>query len=90
MNQSVPEPVEGQSQLGVTTRGDGSTLQSRLYVFNDAGRCVLCLSPDDHAQLVTTNLSAGTYNLYGIGSVWMMPRRRRNWSWQKENRWVTY
>ena len=68
MNQSVPEPVEGQSQLGVTTRGDVETLQSRLYVFNDAGRCVLCLSPDDHAQLVTTNLSAGTYNLYGIGS----------------------
>ena len=68
MNQSVPEPVEGQSQLGVTTRGDVETLQSRLYVFNDAGRCVLCLSPDDHAQLVTTNLAAGTYDLYGIGS----------------------
>ena len=68
MNQSVPEPVEGQSQLGVTTRGDVETLQSRLYVFNDAGRCVLFLSPDDHAQLVTTNLSAGTYDLYGIGS----------------------
>ena len=59
----------GQSQLRVTTRGDGDTpFQSRLYVFNAADQCVQQLSPDANGQLVTTTLPAGTYDLYGIGS----------------------
>ena len=69
MNQAIPESVKEQSQLRVKTRGEGdATLQSRLYVFNDVGRCVLQLAPDDNEQFVTANLSAGTYDLYGIGS----------------------
>ena len=59
----------GQSQLRVATRGDGeTTISSRLYVFNDASRCVQLLTPDAHEQFVTTNLPAGTYDLCGIGS----------------------
>ena len=59
----------GQSQLRVATRGDGeTTISSRLYVFNDASRCIQLLTPDVHEQFVTTNLPAGTYDLCGIGS----------------------
>ena len=69
MNQSISEPVMEQSQLRVKTRGEGdATLQSRLYVFNDASQCVLQLTPDANEQFVTADLSAGTYDLYGIGS----------------------
>jgi hypothetical protein len=39
MNPSMPEPDRG--QLRVRTRGEGDeALQSRLYVFDDAGQCV--------------------------------------------------
>lgn len=59
----------GESELRVTTRGDGgTTLESRLYVFNNASQCIQLLSPDGNGQLVTTNLPAGTYDLCGIGS----------------------
>ena len=69
---TVPEPAEGRAgsgTVGITTRGDTSTpLQTRLYIFNEAGRCIQLLAPDDHAQFVTTSLTTGTYDLYGMGS----------------------
>ena len=69
-NSAVPEPAEGgEGQLRIATRGDVETpLQTRLYIFNDAGQCIQLLSPDDHQQFVTTSLTTGTYDLYGIGS----------------------
>ena len=69
-NSAVPEPAEsGESQLRIVTRGDVETpLQTRLYIFNDAGQCIQLLSPDEHEQFVTTSLTAGTYDLCGIGS----------------------
>ena len=69
-NSAVPEPAEsGEGQLRIVTRGDVETpLQTRLYIFNDAGQCIQLLSPDDHEQFVTTSLTAGTYDLCGIGS----------------------
>lgn len=67
MNPSMPEPDRG--QLRVRTRGEGDeALQSRLYVFDDAGQCVALLSPDGNEQFVTADLPSGTYDLYGIGS----------------------
>ena len=67
MNPSMPEPDRG--QLRVRTRGEGNeALQSRLYVFDDAGQCVALLSPDGNEQFVTADLPSGTYDLYGIGS----------------------
>ena len=69
---TVPEPAEGRAgsgTVGITTRGDtGAPLQTRLYIFNDAGLCIQLLSPDEHEQFVTTNLTTGTYDLYGMGS----------------------
>ena len=51
---TVPEPAEGRAgsgTVGITTRGDTSTpLQTRLYIFNEAGRCIQQLAPDDHEQ----------------------------------------
>ena len=69
-NSAVPEPAEsGEGQLRIVTRGDVETpLQTRLYIFNDAGQCIQLLSPDEHEQFVTTSLTTGTYDLYGIGS----------------------
>ena len=69
-NSAVPEPAEsGEGQLRIVTRGDVETpLQTRLYIFNDAGQCIQLLSPDDHQQFVTTSLTTGTYDLYGIGN----------------------
>ena len=69
-NSAVPEPAEsGEGQLRIVTRGDVETpLQTRLYIFNDAGQCIQLLSPDDHEQFVTTSLTTGTYDLYGIGN----------------------
>ena len=69
-NSAVPEPAEsGEGQLRIATRGDVETpLQTRLYIFNDAGQCIQLLSPDEHEQFVTTSLTAGTYDLCGIGS----------------------
>ena len=69
-NAKVPEHSEGgEGQLRIATRGDVETpLQTRLYIFNDAGQCIQLLSPDDHEQFVTTSLTAGTYDLCGIGS----------------------
>ena len=68
MNPSMPEPDKG--QLRVRTRGeDDEALQSRLYVFDDTGQCVAMLSPDDNEQFVTADLSSGSYDLYGIGSL---------------------
>ena len=69
-NSAVPEPAEsGEGQLRIVTRGDVETpLQTRLYIFNDAGQCIQLLSPDEHEQFVTTSLTAGTYDLCGIGS----------------------
>ena len=69
-NSAVPEPAEsGEGQLRIVTRGDAETpLQTRLYIFNDAGQCIQLLSPDEHEQFVTTSLTAGTYDLCGIGS----------------------
>jgi len=69
---TVPEPAEGRAgsgTVGISTRGDTSTpFQTRLYIFNEAGLCVQLLAPDDHDQFVTTNLTTGTYDLYGIAS----------------------
>ena len=69
-NSAVPEPAEsGEGQLRIVTRGDVETpLQTRHYIFNDAGQCIQLLSPDEHEQFVTTSLMAGTYDLCGIGS----------------------
>ena len=69
-NSAVPESAEsGEGQLRIVTRGDVETpLQTRLYIFNDAGQCIQLLSPDEHEQFVTTSLTAGTYDLCGIGS----------------------
>ena len=69
-NSAVPEHGEGgEGQLRIATRGDVETpLQTRLYIFNAAGQCIQLLSPDDHEQFVTTSLTAGTYDLCGIGS----------------------
>ena len=69
-NAKVPEPAEGgEGQLRIATRGDVETpLQTRLYIFNAAGQCIQLLSPDDHEQFVTTSLTAGTYDLCGIGN----------------------
>ena len=69
-NSAVPEHGEGgEGQLRIATRGDVETpLQTRLYIFNAAGQCIQLLSPDDHEQFVTTSLTAGTYDLCGIGN----------------------
>lgn len=69
-NSAVPEPAEsGEGQLRIATRGDVETpLQTRLYIFNDVGQCIQLLSPDEHQQFVTTSLTTGIYDLYGIGS----------------------
>ena len=69
-NAKVPEHGEGgEGQLRIATRGDVETpLQTRLYIFNAAGQCIQLLSPDDHEQFVTTSLTAGTYDLCGIGN----------------------
>ena len=62
-------PSAGSGTVGITTRGDtDAPLQTRLYIFNEAGRCIQQLAPDDHEQFVTTNLTTGTYDLYGMGS----------------------
>ena len=70
MNLETPSTGSGggESELRVTTRGEGDALESRLYVFNDANRCIQLLTPDVHEQFVTTNLPAGTYDLCGIAS----------------------
>ena len=63
------DPSAGSGTVGITTRGDTSTpLQTRLYIFNEAGLCVQLLAPDDHEQFVTTSLTTGAYDLYGIAS----------------------
>ena len=63
------DKLRDRNEVIVTTRGDTSTpLQTRLYIFNEAGRCIQQLSPDDHEQFVTTSLTTGTYDLYGMGS----------------------
>jgi len=62
-------PSTGSGTVGITTRGDTDTpLQTRLYIFNEAGLCIQLLAPDDHEQFVTTSLTTGTYDLYGMGS----------------------
>ena len=67
INTTLPEPVNG--EVRVSTRGDTDTpLQTRLYIFNEAGLCIQLLAPDDHEQFVTTSLTTGTYDLYGMGS----------------------
>ena len=62
-------PSTGSGTVKIGTRGEGDeVLQTRLYIFNEAGRCIQQLSPDDHEQFVTTSLTTGTYDLYGMGS----------------------
>ena len=62
-------PSTGSGTVRIGTRGDTDTpLQTRLYIFNEAGRCIQQLAPDEHAQFVTTSLTTGTYDLYGIAS----------------------
>ena len=63
------DKLRDRNEVIVTTRGDTDTpLQTRLYIFNEAGLCNQLLSPDEHAQFVTTSLTTGTYDLYGIAS----------------------
>ena len=63
------DKLRDRNEVIVTTRGDTDTpLQTRLYIFNEAGRCIQQLAPDDHEQFVTTSLTTGTYDLYGMGS----------------------
>ena len=43
------DKLRDRNEVIVTTRGDTSTpLQTRLYIFNEAGRCIQQLAPDDH------------------------------------------
>jgi len=73
-NFTSPSTSSGTVKIGTVAelaevRGDTDTpLQTRLYIFNEAGRCIQQLSPDEHAQFVTTSLTTGTYDLYGMGS----------------------
>ena len=63
------DKLRDRNEVIVSTRGDTSTpFQTRLYIFNDAGLCIQLLSPDEHEQFVTTSLTTGTYDLYGIAS----------------------
>ena len=63
------DKLRDRNEVTVTTRGDTDTpFQTRLYIFNEAGRCIQQLAPDDHEQFVTTSLTTGTYDLYGIAS----------------------
>ena len=63
------DKLRDRNEVIVTTRGNTDTpLQTRLYIFNEAGRCIQQLAPDDHEQFVTTSLTTGTYDLYGMGS----------------------
>ena len=63
------DKLRDRNEVIVTTRGDTDTpLQTRLYIFNDADHCIQLLAPDEHEQFVTTSLTTGTYDLYGIAS----------------------
>ena len=63
------DKLRDRNEVIVSTRGDTDTpLQTRLYIFNEAGLCIQLLAPDDHEQFVTTSLTTGTYDLYGIAS----------------------
>ena len=63
------DKLRDRNEVKITTRGDTDTpLQTRLYIFNEAGRCIQLLAPDEHEQFVTTSLTTGTYDLYGMGS----------------------
>ena len=63
------DKLRDRNEVIVTTRGDtGAPIQTRLYIFNEAGRCIQQLAPDEHEQFVTTSLTTGTYDLYGIAS----------------------
>ena len=56
------DKLRDRNEVIVSTRGDTDTpLQTRLYIFNEAGRCIQQLSPDEHEQFVTTSLTTGTY-----------------------------
>ena len=63
------DKLRDRNEVIVSTRGDTDPpLQTRLYIFNEAGRCIQQLAPDEHEQFVTTSLTTGTYDLYGMGS----------------------
>ena len=62
----------GESRLTVTTRGDGDSSEStvresRVYFFNDAGRCVQVISADEENNAFTVLLAAGTYTVLSVG-----------------------
>jgi len=60
---------KGVAQLTVSTRsGEESTVsQGRIYLFDQAGKCVQVLATDDENNVATTQLAAGSYSLYAVG-----------------------
>ena len=66
------EPYGGESRLTLTTRGDGDAsestiLESRVYFFNEAGKCVQIISADEEDNSFTVMLAAGTYTVLSVG-----------------------
>ena len=66
MNPEDPDAT-AMASVSLSTRGDATTLQSRLCIFNTAGQCVRILNPGT-AQCATTQLTPGTYTICAIGS----------------------
>ena len=61
------ELSEGESLLRVMTRGETTTLEGQVYVFNSLGDCVRLLSTDEGGQLASTTLVVGDYTVCAIG-----------------------
>lgn len=66
------EDEDGTAILTISTRGidDEETLnvnEAKIYIFNEAGKCIEILTTNDENTTTTTHLRAGTYTLYAIG-----------------------
>ena len=77
--QSKQDPAEttqqenATAQLNIVTRAggddtDGEELaDGRIYIFNDAGKCVKLLTTNQESNQAAAQLAAGRYTLYAIG-----------------------
>lgn len=66
------EEKDGTAILTISTRGIDdeeamNVTEAKIYIFNEAGKCVEILTTDDENTTTTTHLRAGTYTLYAIG-----------------------
>lgn len=73
LDEAFPTERNGrESRLTLSTRGEGdaaeSTIrESRVYFFNDAGRCVQLITTNEEENSFTVLLAAGSYTVLSVG-----------------------